>query len=253
MSTVGTRLHVCPLENRELCHTAFAASVLYMEQPPNSTLAFITGGRDAGELRNMAVKSAIKHDATHVLMLDSDMVYPQNTAARLLAHDVDVVCGFGLGRKPPHPPIAGGLTPDEEMRERRRYYWHPMWPTDTGDAAGKRLNGLCETTVVGGSALMIRLSVFDKLSEPWFRTDYQDGEMIGEDVYFSQNALDACIDLYMDADLPVAHAVSGFIQPLYSAVHGRWLRGLLGIQSDVCAQNRAEDQDGSGEERRHAG
>jgi hypothetical protein len=230
---------VCPVINSGMVNVEFSASMDFMEKPPGSELIYISGGRTVAECRNMAVDEARRANCTHLLQVDTDMIYPQDTIYRLLAHDVDVVCGFSVTRKPPHMPILGreGLT---------RYQWTSSWPTVSGDPDDEEsLLGLTASTIVGGAALLVKMSVFDALEEPYFDTHIENGELVGEDIYFSQHCRDAGFDLWCDTELIVAHFCSGYIQPLYDNAQGRWLRAVRGVNAEVMLKERPSQDDGA--------
>jgi GT2 family glycosyltransferase len=56
--------------------------------------------------RERIVGHAIKNEFTHVLFIDSDMVFPPDTLTRLLKHDLDIVGALSFQRKPPYTPCV---------------------------------------------------------------------------------------------------------------------------------------------------
>src|SRR5687767_2946520 len=50
--------------------------------------------------REVVLKAAVQHDATHVLWLDTDMRFPPETVIRLLAHDRPVVAANCVMKHP---------------------------------------------------------------------------------------------------------------------------------------------------------
>lgn len=112
---------------------------------------------------------ALERAVDHLLFLDSDMVFPRETLRRLLAHDLDIVGATYTKRVPPYPTL-GALLPD---------------------APRERIDqGLVEMLHLPTGCLLIRASVFQDLSKPWFRfeTDEEAGVIRGEDYVFCERA-----------------------------------------------------------------
>ena len=61
--------------------------------------------------------------------------------------------------------------------------------------------GLEQVDSVGCGVMLVRLSVFDALPQPWFSTPYNGREHIGEDLYFCQQARAVGFDVWIDHDL----------------------------------------------------
>ena len=132
--------------------------------------------------REVVVKAAYQHQATHLLWLDSDMRFPTETALRLLAHD---------------QPIVGA-----------NYVMRAANPVFTAMKDGKRVEtlpystGLEEVDVIGMGVLLMRMDVLDVLQKPFFTHGInEDGGDIGEDVMFCRALQDAGHRIYVDHDL----------------------------------------------------
>lgn len=168
----------------------------------------ILSGRHQAAMREGLCEIALKHDFTHLLMVDTDMVYPPYTLERLLAADVDVICGFAMSKLFPHRPIFGPLGTE-------RWTFAPRWPTENGKPDGKRLEGPQPSFVMGGAALMIRMEVLHRLPRPWFsfQAHTSDGTEAGEDIWFSQLCADHEIQAYVHMDVIVHHLTRAQIIP----------------------------------------
>lgn len=134
------------------------------------------------EGRNRAVQGALQIKASHVLFLDSDMVFPADTLIRLLAHDLPIVGATYCSRRP-RPDIG------------KRTLVH------LGPQLADALHGPVPVESLPMGCTLIRADVFEKVPQPWFRFDYHDGQIIGEDVGFCRAATTAGIPIHMDADL----------------------------------------------------
>lgn len=146
-----------------------------------------------GNARNMAVDFAQSVKATHLLMLDSDMVFPQIMLEEYLKHDVDVIAAPYRRRGPPWG-MMGELEPDQDLHAAMkdgtpvRYKWLPT--------------GL----------MLVKTSVFDRLEKPYFRHPVEDGKLKGEDLTFSAALTELGIPLHGLLHLPrVGHIIEGVL------------------------------------------
>jgi hypothetical protein len=130
--------------------------------------------------REELVKMAIKRDCTHLLFVDTDMVFEKDAVLRLLNRNKDIIGVQYNTRKYPTQPTAflmGG----------------------TGD--------LQRAESVGTGFLLIDLKVFEKMKEPWFFWGFSDkGEVtMGEDYWFCDKARKAGFEIWCDLSIPMGH------------------------------------------------
>lgn len=134
--------------------------------------------------RNTLVNTAIKDGATHVLFIDTDMVFPADTLDRLLAHDKPMVfancCTRSLNPAKPTAQIGG------------KRVWTEREST-----------GLEEVDRCGFGVALIAIEVFHAIPKPWFHFNYlpDKDDYGGEDIYFCDLATKAGYKLYIDHDL----------------------------------------------------
>lgn len=131
--------------------------------------------------RNQIVDGARSCGASHIMFLDSDMKFPSDTVAKLLAHDLDIVGATYVRRGPPFDNLGKAL-------------------------AGARASadtGLVEMELIPTGCLLVRMSVFDALRRPYFRfeADESAGILRGEDYTFSNSARAAGYRLWCDVDI----------------------------------------------------
>jgi hypothetical protein len=118
--------------------------------------------------REEAVEHMLQSGRTHILFIDSDMVFPRDTLRRLMSHDLPFVAANCTSREfPPNPTAL--------------------------DFNGKRViskgkTGLEVVRQVGLAVALIRRDALMKLPAPRFLMDWipQVKGYCGEDVYFSQ-------------------------------------------------------------------
>ena len=171
---------------------SFLYSVLYMERPDYTLIHADNGPIDT--LRNDIVEKALEIEATHLIMLDTDMVYHPKTITRLLAHNLPIVGGLCFRRYPPFDSIMLKIVEEDGIKG---YDSIDDW--EDGE--------LVEVDATGGGCLMFDMEVFRALSYPWFkfRTDASTGATIGEDVGFCQDCKAVGYRIFVDTSIPSDH------------------------------------------------
>ena len=146
------------------------------------------------QVRNHIAREALNTGCTHLIMIDTDQMYPPNTITRLLSHGKDIVGAKVYRKYPPYDPILvrGSMplfthVPDEEC--------------ESGE--------LVEVDSTGAGCMMIKTSVFPDIPQPWFKWDipiFDDvAVMVGEDFYFCDKAKKAGYSIYVDTSVEVSH------------------------------------------------
>ena len=129
--------------------------------------------------RNMLANGVRELGLEWLLMIDSDMAFPQDTAHRLLAHDKDVVACAYRRRGPPFDVQVHRIAEsDPEV-------------------------GLQEVESIATGIMLIRASIFNKMKQPIFRfiPDESIGTHHGEDYSFCKAVREAGGSVYCDWDL----------------------------------------------------
>lgn len=145
------------------------------------------------EARNKLVEYALEQNATHVLFIDDDMIFPPEAAIQLLNHDVDIVTGLAFRRKAPYHPC--------------------IFRTDGKDIyAIESINkGLVPIDCCGSAFILIKTEVFKRMPKPWYvYADksfgiYADQGGLGEDMSFTLKAKNLGFDVMCDTDLIITH------------------------------------------------
>jgi hypothetical protein len=132
------------------------------------------------DLRNKAVKAAQAAGASHLLFLDSDMRFPEDTLDRLLQHNLDIVAANYVQRTMSEWCVARSEGVPVQSQGR---------------------TGLQVVDSTGTGVMLIRMSVFDQLPTPRFDTPCDGQVFTGEDVFFCQRAQMAGFDIFIDHDL----------------------------------------------------
>lgn len=136
-------------------------------------------GSDIVGARNTAATQAITEGYSHLMFLDSDMHFPADTVARLLAHGKPVVGATYIRRCEPYN-LLGKPVADR-------------WSDEP----------LVEAEEMPTGCLLISVAVLKKIGWPYFAFDYgeNDGERTGEDIWFCRKWRETGGRIYCDTKL----------------------------------------------------
>ncbi len=188
MNTPLPKVAIC-FPSGDMVHADFALALagLCNSAPPLETPILNNKSSIVAIARNNGVKKAKELAAEFILFLDSDMIFPRTTLHRLLLHGKDIVGATYTKRVPPYPILGAALHGNPTCDER----------------------GLTEMRHLPTGCLLIRMRVFDALSEPYFRfvNDEKTGAILGEDYVFCDRARDAGFHIWCDLNLSqeIAH------------------------------------------------
>lgn len=149
------------------------------------------GGTYIHSARRKILRMCMDQKCTHILWLDSDMRFPQDTLVRLLNHQKDLV-GINYANRIFPTGFVAFKKLDDEVSIRLE-----TLPESTG---------LVEVDALGFGALLMTQAVFKVLppldEDPWFTYDWKQGGIeVGEDVHFCKLVKRRGITLYVDQDL----------------------------------------------------
>lgn len=145
-----------------------------------------TKGSILSRSRQTLVEKAQEEKVSHILFLDSDMVFPEWTLHRMLDLELMVVAANCATKQLPSTPTA-------------RHY-------DPMTRAGEQVysNGteklIEEVWRVGTGVMLINMKVFDKVPSPWFDITWNEAlqDYTGEDWNFCKKLQDAGIPIHID-------------------------------------------------------
>lgn len=140
---------------------------------------------------------------THLFFVDSDTVPPADAVKKLFSHDKEIV---------------SGVTPILHY-DKQKAVWGTLdncFIKQDRDAEGKiirtyaveRDSGLQEIIKCGGSCLLIKREVFEKLEKPYFKFLYNDEgteHTQSEDLYFCNKAREAGFTIWCDTSVICNH------------------------------------------------
>jgi len=190
----SVRLAVC-IPTREQMHSRCAFSLYNLSKHLSESgiehRLFLSPGTLIANQRHELVKCAKEWSATHVMFIDSDIVFEPTHVTDLIAHD-ELIVGAAYSKRV-EPIVATA--------------WH-----DIGDWSShvRLLEQTHSHITVDAMALgfcLINISVFDKLDLPWFILGFSQGEYTGEDIEFFRKCKQAEIPVWLDVktSLEVGH------------------------------------------------
>lgn len=172
---------------RDLLHSAHAMSLAEMikfnTMNDLDTHVFMDASTILLTQRERLATAAIELEADYMLWLDSDMAFPATTAVRLLSHNEPVVAANYVRRQFPAKGVAYESIGD----------WQQPLPFDVQDE-------LAQVEGIGMGCMLIKTSVFQELSKPWFEFQWtpESNDFLGEDMYLCQKINNAGYTIKVD-------------------------------------------------------
>jgi len=172
-----------------------------MTPPMNYNANIVTTyGKPVDEARNFIVEEAKKLKAKYLFFLGDDVVIPAHTLRQLIfrmEHDetLGIVGGIYFSKCEPSAPLVFRGNGNGS-------YWD--W----------KVGEYFDITGIGMDATLIRMSVFDKLEKPYFKTVNEDkfldgvnhADMWTEDLWFCKNVIEKTdYKIYADASIICPH------------------------------------------------
>jgi hypothetical protein len=141
------------------------------------------------EGRNAIAKHAKNVGASHIIWVDTDMLFTPDAFRILIEHDLDFVGVNYSSRKPPFKYTAGMWNDDKKT-----YDTIPTLDTSTG---------LQKVDGIGFGLCMMATHLFDLLEKPWFDYEYMpnDDMHMGEDYLICRKLREKGVEIYVDHDL----------------------------------------------------
>ncbi len=143
-------------------------------------------GMPVESARNDMVREMLESDYTHIYFLDADTIPPKDAIGRLLAQDKDIIAGI--------TPVW--------LNER---CWNYQVEKDIQVPANKPPAEIFKAVRVGGTTILIRRRVLEKLKDPYFYTAKCNGQYITDDYYFCDGLYDNGFELWIDPTIVCGH------------------------------------------------
>ena len=160
-------------------------------------------------IRNDIVFQALDAGCSHLLMADTDQVYPPDTIEGLLSHGKDIVGAAVHRRWPPYDLVM--------LRGELGAYSHV--PEDECYSGA-----LVPVDATGTGCLLFDMRVFNELDAPWFAFSTHNGRPVGEDIHLCARARAAGFEIFVDTSIEVDHLttlrVDRGVRTLYRKING---------------------------------
>lgn len=148
--------------------------------------------------RNVLIEQHLKdNEMTHMMFIDSDTVPPNDALVHMLDADKPFISGIT-------PMFCGGELCWNVKKEGSAEIW---WERETPFPDKPFTTHDC-----GGSCLLVKREVFEKIGWPYFKTEFQplDGnnniaKKTGEDIYFCRRARDCGYEIWVHPKVLCRH------------------------------------------------
>ena len=139
--------------------------------------------------RNKLAYQAMNENFTHILFLDSDMVFDENIVETLMFCGKDFVCGAFVARRQPYGKcVFSNLNPPEKVKE---------WGCEPFRIAGCGM----ACTMISTEILRDVLTKFGNCFDP----DRVDGMVFGEDTAFCRRATSVGAEIWCEPTARLGH------------------------------------------------
>jgi hypothetical protein len=173
---------------RDMVHSLFAFSLNQMMQYCHhvnikATLLMKTGSL-ISQQREFLADDALETNPTHIMWLDSDMMFPPDIVERLLDHDLNIVaCNY---------PTRG--LPFKGVAYRSIGDWNSWLGNEVSESGIDLVEG------VGMGCMLVKASVYHHIQRPWFEIKWNPVHKahIGEDFYFCTKAREYGYEIAID-------------------------------------------------------
>lgn len=188
------RLAIC-IPTREQMHSRCAFSLYnlaqFLSEQGIEHRLFLSPGTLIANQRHELVKCSQEWSATHVMFIDSDIVFEPQHVIDLLEFE-ELIVGAAYSKR--IEPIVTTA-------------WHEIGNWQTHVKLLEQTESHIRVEAMALGFCLIDISVFDYLELPWFILGFSDGEYTGEDIEFFRKCLAADIPVWLDikTSLEIGH------------------------------------------------
>lgn len=186
---------------RDTVHSLFTyslAELIQFNAKENiKTKLYMLSGSLIANQRHKLAKMCIEDGCTHILWLDSDMMFPPTLAASLLSHK--------------KPIVACNYSTRTEPRKSVAYYKIGEW--ENWMNSKNQTEALTIIEAIGLGCMLCETNVFTGMFPPYFEVQYDENlkEWIGEDFYFCKKLNDQGYKILVDNKLSLEVSHIGII------------------------------------------
>ena len=164
--------------------------------------------------------------ASHLLFIDSDQTFAEETAAHLLSLNLPIVSGLVFQRNIPHLPCVYKRLPDSEKNLALAQEIKAWFDENDVQKIGKptvldmpREGSVWEVDEVGTGCLLIERSIFEQIPQPWFQGM---GE-VGTDISFCRRVRAHGIPIHIDLRVQLGHLVTYPVTQINFRATDQWV------------------------------
>ena len=172
------------------CDAEVTESMMYLcfhlgrREPNHEFYCKVVGKKEQFRARNALVNIGLGMQADYIWFLDDDMVVPPDAFSKLMAHGKQAIGGLYYQRNKPFGPVV-------LMKQKTGNGYYPV----------TRDSGLHEVDVIGGGCMLLDMTIFDRMVEPYFTPEY----VIGTDVQVCQRFQEQGVKIYADTSVVLGH------------------------------------------------
>ena len=155
-------------------------------------------GYDCARARNLIAKKAIEGGYDNVLMVDSDIILPDNVIDRFARLDYDMFLGYSPRK---NDPTMAEIYKDNHFGydKENRYSVEEL----------ERLKDSVDLIKINGGSFgcaYIKTDIFNHLHYPYFQyINYPNGQLLSEDLYFCSEVRNKHYRIYLDPKVRCRH------------------------------------------------
>lgn len=155
----------------------------------------MTRGTMVHKARDDLARFAISGGFTHVLWIDSDMVFEADALERLYETGKDIVCGLYVSRHDPYPPVIfKAIEP--------RVIWHDRWERELFRVAG-----------CGFGLVLMKAEVLPQVMNANEGKCFLPTKDLGEDLAFCQRAQQLGYEIWCEPKVRCGHIGQAVFRP----------------------------------------
>ena len=184
-------------------------SIYDMDKGGHDCIFEFIRGYDCARARNVIAKRAMELETDYVLMVDNDMIIPEDALIDLLDDPKEVCLGYAA-----HRNAANDYTGLMNLFKLGEYNYNRHYSMmDIKELIAK---GTTKFQVHGGgmACALFRTSIFKQLPFPYFNwSNYKTGFCLSEDLYFCEVCRKAKIPVWADTRVACGHNFRKFYWP----------------------------------------
>jgi hypothetical protein len=180
-----TKIAIC-MPTREQMHSRCAFSLYNLGKALSKAGIehglFLSPGTLIANQRHELVVAAKEWGATHVMFIDSDIVFKPSHVIELINFNEPIVGAAYSKRLEPVIPTA----------------WHSIDNWDTYVRLREQTDSHIRVEAMALGFCLIRTDIFDTLSLPWFILGFNNGQYTGEDIEFFKKCKEFNVPVWLD-------------------------------------------------------